>query len=360
MNSNTEATNLNVFLDPTEPSLTPEEKSIIECLSATIVVHHDLKKVRDAIRDVVSENEALSEPRHAILIGDSGCGKSTLLDLIKADHPPKEECFQLGIHLQQTILYLSLPSTITSRSMAIATLRAIGDRSAMNGTCQELTERLIRYIKQCNVKVIFLDEFQHLLALGRGSVQGANQHLLAARNWIKSVIVATHVTFVLMGMPETLALIDDEPQLERRFTHLLHLSPFEPPSETQKGMVEFVDDLLAAAVVELNLFTNAELFESDEDNAIRLYAATQGVPSTIKDMVIRAALVAYRRPSKVITMDDFANAFVELRQARLEVKAAQLKQEKRLSLAKAVEGRVVNPFCAKADELRPIILQMAA
>lgn len=208
--------------------------------------------------------------------------------------------------------------------------------------------------------MIFLDEFQHLLALGRGSVQGANQHLLAARNWIKSVIVATHVTFVLMGMPETLALIDDEPQLERRFTHLLHLSPFEPPSEKQKGMVEFVDDLLAAAVVELNLFTNAELFESDEDNAIRLYAATQGVPSTIKDMVIRAALVAYRRPSKVITMDDFANAFVELRQARLEVKAAQLKQEKRLSLAKAVEGRVVNPFCAKDDELQAIIVQMAA
>ena len=186
------------------------------------------------------------------------------------------------------------------------------------------------------------------------------RRILAARNWIKSVIVATHVTFVLMGMPETSALIDDEPQLERRFTQVLNLRPFELPSESETALVNFVDDLIANAVLELNLFTDAELFESNPDNATRLYAATQGVPSTIKDFVIRAALIAHRRESKRIEMDDFARAFTELRQARLEIKAAQLKQEKRLSLAKAVDGRVVNPFCAKADELRPIILQMAA
>lgn len=360
MTTHSEAEPLGTFLNPSDPLLTPEEKNLIGQLSANIVMHADLIRARDAIRDVVAENAELSEPRHVILIGDSGCGKSTLLDLIRAAHPPKEECFQLGLRLQQTILSLSLPSSITARTMAIAMLRALGDQSSLNGTCQELTERLIRYIKQCNVKVVFLDEFQHLLALGRGSLQGANQRLLAARNWIKSVIVATHVTFVLMGMPDTLALIDDEPQLERRFTHLLHLSPFRAPSESERGMVQFADDLLAAAVLELSLFSDAELFESNEDNAIRFYAATQGVPSTIKDLVIRAALAAYRRGSKVITMADFASAFAELRQARLEVKAAQIRQEKRLSFAKAVEGRVVNPFCAKAEELRPIIYQMAA
>lgn len=360
MNAKSEAENLNAFIDPTRSLLTPEEKTIIEKLSEKIVMHGALEKVRDDIRTAIAENEAQSEPRHIILTGDSGCGKSTLLDLIRDAHPPKEECFQLGVRLQQTILILSLPSTITPRSMAMAMLRALGDKSSLHGTCHELTERLIRYIQQCNVKVIFLDEFQHLLALGRGSEHGANQRLLAARNWIKSVIVATHVTFVLMGMPETSALIDDEPQLERRFTQVLNLRPFELPSESETALVNFVDDLIANAVLELNLFTDAELFESNPDNATRLYAATQGVPSTIKDFVIRAALIAHRRESKRIEMDDFARAFTELRQARLEIKAAQLKQEKRLSLAKAVDGRVVNPFCAKADELRPIILQMAA
>ncbi len=360
MNQHSEANRLNTYLNPMNPLLTPEEHKLIENLSTNIIMHSSLQSAHDAICQAVAENEVLSEPRHVILIGDSGCGKSTLLDIIRAEHPPKEECFQLGVCLQQTVLMLSLPSTITARSMAIEMLRALGDKSSLNGTCQELTERLIRYIKQCNVKVIFLDEFQHLLALGRGSVQGANQRLLTARNWIKSVIVATHVTFVLMGMPDTLALIDQEPQLERRFTHLLHLSPFNPPSDADVRMVNFADELIGNAVLKLGFFNSADRFTANEDHAARLYAATQGVPSSIKDLIIRAALAAYRGRSSAITMGDFAKAFAELRQARLEVKATQLKQEKRLSFAKAVEGRVVNPFCAKADELRPIILQMAA
>lgn len=360
MNQHSEANRLNTYLNPMNPLLTPEEQKLIENLSTNIIMHSSLQSAHDAICQAVAENAVLSEPRHVILIGDSGCGKTTLLDIIKAEHPPKEECFQLGVCLQQTVLMLSLPSTITARSMAIEMLRALGDTSSLHGTCQELTERLIRYIKQCNVKVIFLDEFQHLLALGRGSGQGANQRLLTARNWIKSVIVATHVTFVLMGMPDTLVLIDQEPQLERRFTHLLSLNAFDKPSTSEVGMVEFADEMIGSAVLQLGLFKSADRFAKDEDHALRLYVATQGVPSSIKDLIIRAALAAYRRRSTAITMGDFASAFVELRQARLEVKAAQLKQKKRLSFAKAVEGHVVNPFCAKADDLQPIIFQMAA
>jgi len=360
MNQPNNEAHLDTFLNPKHPRLSLEEKQLIDMLSSNIIMHIGLQKARDIIQEVVAENSHLSEPRHVILIGDSGCGKSTLLDLIRAEHPAKEDCFQLGIRMQQTVLTLSLPSTITPRSMAIAMLRSLGDQSALNGTCQELTERLIHYIRQCNVQVIFLDEFQHLLALGRGNAQGANQRLLTARNWIKSVIVATHVTFVLMGMPDTLALIDQEPQMERRFTHLLHLSPFEPPSPSNIQLAQFADGLLDTAVQELGLFGGAEKFLPSLDDSLRFYAATQGVPSTIKDLVIRAALCAYRRQSRAISMSDFASAFAQLKQARSEVDAARIRLNKRITFAKAIEGRVVNPFSVSADELRPIIYQMAA
>lgn len=360
MNTPTQAKYLNTFINPENPVLAPEERLLIETLSANIVMHPSLRKARDVIQRAVAENQSLSEPRHVILIGDSGCGKTTLLDMIEENHSPKEECFQLGIRSQQSVLIQSLPSSITPRSMAIEMLRGLGDQSLLNGTCQELTERLIHYIKQCNVQVIFLDEFQHLLALGRGSERGANQRLLAARNWIKSVINKTHVTFVLMGMPDTLALVDQEPQMERRFTHLLHFSPFQLPNQEESQLVDFADELLDVAVEEFDIFTDAEKFESNPDDANRLFAATGGVPSAIKDLVIRASLCAFRRRSKTITMDDFAKAFSELRQARLEVEAARLRREKVVNLVKAVEGRVLNPFTAKADVLRPIMVQMAA
>lgn len=360
MSNSTNAQYLNTFLTPQHPLLVPEEVNLIETMSSCVILHASLQKAQKVIRQAIAENAYFSEPRHVIILGDSGCGKTTLLDLIEQGQPPKAVGYQLGISLQQSAVILSLGSTITPRSLAIQMLRALGDQSLLNGTCQELTERLIRYIRQCNVKVIFIDEFQHLLELGRGTEQGANQRLLAARNWIKSVINKTHATFVLMGMPDTLYLVDQEDQMERRFTHLLQLTPFDQPSSSDTQMVEFADQLLDTAVNVLGLFTGAEKFAPKPDDALRLYAATQGVPGTIKDLVIRAGLCAYRRQSKTITMQDFTDAFVESRQARLEAEAARIRREKRINFAKAIEGRVLNPFTVEIDVIRPIVMQMAA
>lgn len=348
------------FLNPERPVLSAEEHHFIEAMSAGIIMHTRLQAARELIQRAAAENGALSEPRHVLVLGESGCGKSTLLDMFTEELPPKEEVFKLGMRAQQTALIFSLSSTITPRSMAIQILRALGDHSALNGTCQELTERLLLYIRQCNVQLIFMDEFQHLLALGRGSASGANKRLIEARNWIKTVINATHVTFVLLGMPDALALIDSEQQLERRFTHLFALNPFDPPSADRQEMVHFADTLLKRAVSSLPTVHSAEWFSHRPDDASRLYLASGGMPSVLKDLVIRAALIAYRAHASEITMTHFASAFVEVRQARLEMEAARIRREKRQTLASAMKGRVLNPFTARWDEVRPLILQVAA
>jgi len=359
MNSPVSSEYLSTFLNPEHSVLSDPEKNIIETLSTRVIMHSRLQEARALMQCVATENQSLSEPRHAILIGEAGCGKSTLLDMIVDELPPKEEAFTLGIRTQQTILVLSLPSTITPRSMAIQMLRALGDQTTLNGTCQELTERLVHYIRQCNVQLVFLDEFQHLLALGRGTANGANKRLVEARNWIKSIINATHVTFVLMGMPETLTLIESEPQLERRFTHLYTLEPFNVPSKADLQMVQFADALMSATVTDLG-FRSAEWFSSRPDDAMRLYVATSGVPSTIKDLIIRAALIAHRQGDGDISMVHFAQAFSRAKQARLEMEAARLRRDKRRNLVSALEGRVLNPFAAKSDEIRPLVLMLAA
>lgn len=348
------------FLDANHKKLTDAEVDIITHVSQCVITHRSLREAAKLIDRAIAENAGLSERRHAIIIGDSGCGKTTLLDMMREKLPEEEKTFKLGTMIQRPFLQVELPSTITPRSMAIVLLRSLGDESALNGTALELTERLVHVLHACNVHVIFIDEFQHLLALGQQRTIGPNKRLLEARNWIKSIINKTQITFVLMGMPDTLTLVDTEQQLERRFTHLHCLEPFAEPGKGDAEMVSFVDGILKSALCLKTYFDGAEFFADTLDDARRLYVGSMGVPSVIKDLVVRATVIAHRSRSRRILKRHFADAFKQNGEVRLAIEAARRRREKRLSLLQAMDGRVLNPFAAPDAEIRTLLTHMAA
>lgn len=360
------------YLDPTRPELTDEEKSIISHLSGHIVVDGRIQGAITMIRQIVAENASLSEPRHGLLIGEAGCGKTTLLDILKSELPEQEDVFRLGIRTNIPAVMTSLPTNITPRSMAQQALRAMGVQTGLNGTCFELTEQLCRNMRDCNVRLFLLDEFQDLLALGRGTKLAQSGRLRGARAWVKSVINQTQVSFVIMGMHESLALVEGEDQLERRFTHVHVLDPFDIPSDSNTGMVDFVDALLLEAATALPYFDDADflttstlkpsdpLVASRKLDATRMFAATLGVPSRLKDLVIRAALLAYRRKSRCITMQDFTDAFEQRNVPRLKYAAGAERRAARQSLLKALDSRVINPFTTGKNEIDQLVMKMAA
>lgn len=360
------------YLDPTRPVLTDDEKSIISHLSGHIVFDSRIQDAIAMIRQIVDENASLSEPRHGLLIGEAGCGKTTLLDILKSEMPEQEETFRLGIRTNIPAVMMSLPTNITPRSMAQQALRAMGVQTGLNGTCFELTEQLCRHIRECNVQLFLLDEFQDLLALGRGTKQGQSGRLRGARAWVKSVINQTQVSFVIMGMHESLALVEGEDQLERRFTHVHVLDPFDIPGSKDTGLVDFVDALLLEAATALPYFNDAEflgtsglqpadpMIEMRKLDATRMFAATLGVPSRLKDLVIRAALLAHRRQSRCITMADFTEAFEQRHVPRLKYAAGAERRAARQSLLKALDSKVINPFKTGKVEIDQLVMKMAA
>lgn len=135
-------------------------------LSAVIIEHHKLENGYDLVQRTISDNQFLTENKHAVIIGDSGCGKSTLMDLYQQNHCPTQKEFRLGARLDIPAIFSSVPSPVTPKAMSVELLKAVGDKTGLSQTSHALTERLIYHINHSNVEVVFLDECQHLLSLG--------------------------------------------------------------------------------------------------------------------------------------------------------------------------------------------------
>lgn len=354
---------LNKFLSKDNPHLTDAEADLIRKISECVIIHDALRQAHATVENAIDENQAHSEPRHALVLGDAGCGKTTLRDLIHAQMPEPEPdtTFKLGIHRHQPLLSLSVPASITPRLLAIHLLAELGDKTSKHGTCYELTERLKFYIRANRVRVVWLDEFQHLLALGRGGKRGASCRLMEACNWIKSIINDTSVSFVLMGTRGTMQLLDYDDQLLRRFTHLsTSLAPFKPPAPDTTELVDFVDELMLSCLDVLPQFDSAEWLKDRPVDAMRLWVATEGVPSRIKDLLIRAALIAHRENARLITMTHFTTAFAQTRQQRLDFEIEQARREQQKNLIQALELKSLNPFAANDTVINQLARKMAA
>ena len=341
-----------ISFDKYQKALSPDIKNILRSISETVVNHPILADAYGGICKTMLENEAYSERSHLLILGESGCGKSTLCDMIATKFGPVDREFHLGLHLDQTALIASLSSPLTPRFIAKTLLRALGHQGSLAGTSDTLTDRLLTTLKQCGTKLIILDETQHLQALGITG-NGYSHKLRESLDWIKSLISKTSITFVLMGMPTLLELIEADEQLARRFSTVYYLKPFGVPFETdsdrgnrvyENRLGIFVDALLERAC-ELPYFDEHDTFANNIPNAARVYLATAGTPARISKLVIKAAQVAYESQVRRITIEHFAKAYTPEKAVRAQISQRMASSEQLTrTMSRLVEGKTLNPF----------------
>ncbi len=340
----------------------PTEHDVVSAVSQRIILHPVLDTGIKMVLDLVECNKDLSEPRHMIVVGDSGCGKSTLCDELREKLGTTNKDHWFGTQTEISAIFCGVPSPVTPRSMAATLLRAMGVTRHLFGTTYELTEELIMLLKSCQTKLVCLDDFQHLLSKGRTLNQAKSRQLQEVQDWIKSIIVRSGVTFVLLGLHETLALIDCEPQMLRRFTHVYELKPFsrteiaKAASHSHSGMVVFADDLMYHALTGANYFEDGVDFRGDMDAAMRLYVATNGVPSPVKELIVDATRDAYRRGERIISLANFARAY----EKPLQGIRARNERLRRDGAPKEKLIPEVNPFKVPIADIRVMYYKEAA
>lgn len=259
----------------------------------TIVEHPSF---RDALKNIADLHKRGLQAKVAgglLVTGQTGSGKTTLIEFYRNHFPSRIETDRTVT----PVLIVTTPESPTVKSLAESILIALGDPAATSGTAENKTRRIFKYLKECGVELIIVDEFQHFYDSRKVS------QARKVTDWLKNLFNIASIPVVLVGLPRSVMVVRMNPQLKRRFSAPFYLKPFG--FESVKEIKNF-RGVMKAIQKELPL-PSPELHEANL--ARRFYYASCGLFDYVAKIVDRAVLIADERNHKQLTMRHFAMAF---------------------------------------------------
>jgi hypothetical protein len=266
----------------------------VKLIEQTIVQSPRFKDIIEKIEECHCRSKLTVEPRCMLIIGDTGLGKTTIGEFYAERHPRIIDKDGTTI----PVLYSIIPSGATVKSLAERLLEDIGDPLYYKGTKASMTSRFCRLVVACGVQLIILDEFQHII--DRDSLKV----LHSTADWLKEILNRTKVPVILIGMPSSVSILTENAQLMRRFAAQVELKTFEwQPQEERNDFLRFLKVLEQA----MPMSKPSKLYA--EDMALRVFCATKGITSRIKNLISKAAQITYEKGLECITMGVLALAY---------------------------------------------------
>lgn len=256
------------------------------------VVYPRVKEIFSAIDYCHHFSNLKDEPECLFLKGETGTGKTTIFRSYAQEYPRKET----PIGTVVPVLYVTIPSPATVKTVVTKLLWELGDPAYDKGTIGSQTIRLIGLMKDCGVELVFLDEFQHFIDRDSAKV------LKTVSDWLKNLILDTKVPMILIGLPEAEAVFQFNCQLSRRFANRHHLSPFDWQSNSE----EFRTFLHA---LELQLPLSDESCLASEEMALRFYYASDGIVAYVMKLIRYGTHLALQQGQEKLDLNVLANAF---------------------------------------------------
>lgn len=182
--------------------------------------------------------------------------------------------------------------------MASKILLNMGDPNYDRGTENNMTVRILSFVEKCEVEMIIVDEFQHLIDSESKNV------LNKASNWVKNLSNEVRIPILVCGMPESNKVFVYNEQLDRRFCEKQSLQPFSYQSKEEE--IEFRAFLNG---LDKQLPFPEQAFLADPVLAKKIFYATKGNPYYIKKLIEESTVQALKSGSDLISEDDLYISF---------------------------------------------------
>lgn len=265
-------------------------------LKNIVINHPQFEHAYNIMTDAYFMKEKLDIQQNIICVGQSGTGKSTLKKIVKEAYPQVQTNEKLIIPL----LIVDTPSVPTVKNIAEEVLIQLGDPRFNRGSAIEKTNRILNYIKTCEVKMVIFDELQHFID------QGKRRTPYEVSDWLKTLIDKAEVSTVLMGLERSEDLLRVNEQLRRRFSKRVDIFPFSvTEKESRNSFIATIKILDEKVNLPKRIdLTNKEIIAS-------FYFATNG----IMDYLVKLFMGAYQQSIYIgedrLTRFCFESAFTE-------------------------------------------------
>ncbi|MPW29671.1 AAA family ATPase [Agarivorans sp. B2Z047] len=243
----------------------------------------------DRCRDV---SDFESEPTCMMVFGASGVGKTTVIKKYLSRNRRDSEAGGDVV----PVLHIELPDNAKPVDAARELLLEMGDPLALYETdLARLTKRLTDLIPVVGVKLLIIDEFQHLVE------ERSNRVLTQVGNWLKMILNKTKCPIVLFGMPYSRVVLQANSQLHGRFPIQFELRPFS--YQGGKGVFKtFLSHLDRA------LPFKKEAGLANDELQKKLYAFSQGNMRSLRNLIYHASIEAINNEQDMIAYQDLVFA----------------------------------------------------
>lgn len=249
--------------------LPPEER---------VINHTQFKTIKEDIRRQMKLSIRAGEPMCVALEGCTGAGKSTLVEALKRDLEEEE-----GPTMK--IFYMVTPSDVTVKGMCSGMLYRLGDPLFEKGSRTTLDTRLQEFLRNQGVKLVILDDIQHMITNG---YKGPGRRNESVSEWLKVLIKELGIPFLIVSTENSIEnLLRQSDQLSRLFVtkHVLKPLPFstaEEQEEFYKFVVFYLEGLGSSFAESI---TDVELAEI----IYKIHSVTNGLPNKVTKLLVMAA-----------------------------------------------------------------------
>ena len=179
----------------------------IAYLAEKQVIHHSrMIALEERLHNIVRAPEP--HEQSVAIFGRSFNGKSTLSKHFASLYPI--DLNPLGDAAQAKVVRVSMPGEASVREFAIRILRFVGEPFNQTWSTSHLTSMMYAVLQTMGTKLLIIDEFQDLQ-------NGTYRNREALKNVVKSIGEDCACGVALFGTEKGIDLLNDDPQLQRRF-----------------------------------------------------------------------------------------------------------------------------------------------